>query len=36
MNPEVLSEASVEDIRIRFYVDGYHGYLLAKAVAAFH
>lgn len=36
MTQDVLRGASIEPVRIRFYIDGYHGYLLAKAVAELH
>lgn len=36
MLSEILDDASKEPIRVRFYIDGYHGYLLAKAVAELH
>ncbi len=36
MSSIALRAASIEPIRVRFYIDGYHGYLLAKAVAQLH
>jgi uncharacterized LabA/DUF88 family protein len=36
MANDPLENASVEQIRVRFYVDGYHSWLLAKELAAHH